>query len=257
MSVSSLVKKSQQLISDNAPTLLTGIAVVGTVATGVLAARAGFKAGYMTGVGEATGGTPEKPSERRKLIAKTTWHLYLPSAISGVGTLTAVVAANKINANRLAGLAAAYTITDKAFSDYKDKVVETIGEKKEQTIHDSAVKDRVDASEGKSSLVIINGNDVLCYDVFSDRYFQGSMEGLKKAQNDTNYELNKSLYVNLSDFYRRVGLPSTKFSDEIGWNNDEQVELHYTTVMTPDGRPALGFTFHVEPVRGRYRDRNA
>jgi hypothetical protein len=251
MSVSSIVRKSQQVISDNSPAILTGAAFAGAVVTTILAGRAGYKAGYSVALEEVNGVEQnESQKDRRKRIAKQTYRLYLPSAITGVGTLSSIVAANKIGTNRTAALAAAYTITDRAFTEYKAKVVETLGEKKEQIeIQDKIMQDRVDASGDRASLVVISNNDVLCYDAFTDRYFQSSMEKLKKAQNDTNYEILHSFYVSLSEFYNKVGLPPTKFSDEIGWNSDNLLELHFSSVMTPDDKPALAFNFHVDPIR--------
>jgi hypothetical protein len=266
MSIETLARRSKQFISDNAPTILTVAALGGTVASTVLAARAGFKAGYKIAYDDYTrlGVIPEdqqirlksgivdpmKGNDRRKHIAKQTWKLYLPSAITGVGTLTSIATANRVNMNRTAALAAAYTITDKAFSEYKDKVKETIGEKKEDEIHTKIMQDRVNESGEKAGLVMIGSNDVLCYDAYTDRYFQSSMEKLKKAENDTNHEIIHNLYVSLSEFYQRVGLPPTSFSDEVGWDSDNLVELRFSSVMTPDDRPALAFTFHVDPVRG-------
>lgn len=252
MSVSSIVRKSQQVISDNSPAILTGAAFAGAVVTTILAGRAGYKAGYSVAMEDAAPGIHEVEAQkdRRKRIAKQTYKLYLPSAITGVGTLSSIVAANRIGTNRTAALAAAYTITDRAFTEYKSKVVETLGEKKEQTeIQDKLMQDKVDATGDRSSLVVIGNNDVLCYDAFTDRYFQSNIEKLKKAQNDTNYEILHSFYVSLSEFYSKVGLPPTKFSDEIGWNSDNLLELHFSSVMTPDDKPALAFTFHVDPIR--------
>lgn len=257
MNINALARRGKQVFSDNSPAILTITGVAGTVATALLAARAGFRAGYQTALDDATSeadATESKPlvkSERRRKVAKDTWKLYLPSAVTGVGTITAIAAANRIGTNRTAAIAAAYTITDRAFGEYKAKVVETLGEKKEKTeIEDKIMQDRVNATGERAALVVISNNDVLCYDAFSDRYFQSNMENLKKAQNDTNYEIINNLYVSLTEFYSKVGLPPTGFSDDVGWNSDNLLELHFSSVMTPDDRPALAFTFHVEPIRG-------
>ena len=72
----------------------------------------------------------------------------------------------------------------------------------------------------------------------------------EKTSVDTGtLEILNNLYVSLSEFYDRVGLPHTKFSDEIGWNSDNLLELHFSSVVTPDQRPALAFSFHVDPIR--------
>jgi len=255
MSIATIARRSQKVLSDHSPAILTGAAIAGTIVTAIFAGRAGYKAGYSVALDEATGGTKanESDKDRRVRIAKDTWKLYLPSAVTGVGTIAAVAAANRINTNRAAALAAAYTITDRAFSEYKSKVVETIGEKKQTEIQDKILQDRMDESGERSALVMIGSNNVLCYDAFSDRYFQSSMEDIKKAQNDTNYELLHNMYVSLSEFYSRLGLPSTGYSDELGWTSDNKVDLHFSSTMTPDERPALSFTFHVDPIRNYHK----
>lgn len=247
-----MVRRGQQFVSDNAPVILTATAIAGTVVTTVFAAKAGYQAGYEVALDEATGGVKDDESkkDRQIRIAKKTWKLYLPSAVSGVGTIAAIATANKINTSRTAALAAAYTITDKAFTEYKDKVKETVGDKKETEIQDKIAQDRVNATSQSAGLVVIGDNDVLCYDMYSDRYFPSSMEKIKKAVNDTNHEIINSFYVSLTEFYTRVGLPATGFSDDIGWNSDNLMDVHFSSVMTPDDRPALAFRFHVDPIRG-------
>jgi hypothetical protein len=244
MNISRMAQRTKQVISNNAPAILSGVAIAGTVVTGVLAGRAGYKAGYSVALDEATGGVPEADAtvaDRRKRLAKQTWKLYITPAVAGVGTVAAIATGTKISTNRTAALAAAYTIVDKSFGEYK-----------ETEVRDKIMQDRV-AEDQRSTLVVIGNNDVLCYDAFSDRYFQSNMEALKKAQNDTNYEIMHNLYVSLSEFYERIGLPKTSFSDEIGWNKDYLVELEFSSVMTPDQRPALGFTFRVNPRTKFYK----
>lgn len=252
MSIATLTRRSQQVLSDNSPAILTGFGIVGTVATAVLVGRAAYKAGYSVAVEETIGGVKadETKVDRAKRIGKGTWKLYLPSAVTGVGTIAAIAASNRVSTGRTAALAAAYTLTDKAFGEYKAKVVETIGEKKEQVdIRDKIAQDRVNETGDRGSLVVLGGQDVLCYDVMTDRYFNSTMEKLKKAQNDTNYQILHNMYVSLSEFYDKVGLPHTGFSDDVGWNSDNLLELHFSTAISPDDKPVLTFTFHVDPVR--------
>lgn len=247
--VGRMVRNARKIVSDNSPVILTGVGIVGVIATGVLSAKAGYSAGYKMSNSDLENGYPTERKVRAKQVARMTWKLYLPSAVTGVGTIASIAAANKIGTNRAAALAAAYTITDKAFTEYKSKVVETIGEKKEQAVRDEIMKDRVKNDE-RPSLIVAENADVICYDAYTDRYFKSTMEKLKKAQNDTNYEILHNMYVSLSEFYARVGLEKTAFSDEVGWTSDHLLELHFTSCMTPDDKPALAFTFHAAPIRG-------
>lgn len=261
MNVSSLVRRLRKNLKDNSPAILTGVGIAGCITTGALAGRAGYKAGYDMAKYDAYAThdssvgfeVDDDRKSRAKLVAKRTWKLYLPSAVTGVGTIASIAAVNRIGTNRATVLAAAYTIADKAFVDYQNKVVETIGEKKESAIQDAVAQDRVTATGDRSSLIVVENSDILCYDKYTDRLFNSSMEKLKKAQNDTNYEILHNMYVSLSEFYERVGLPKTQLSDEIGWSSDNLLELNFTSCLTPDGRTALAYDFHVEPIRKYWR----
>lgn len=253
-----IVRTVKKFTSDNKPTILTGVGIAGTAVTGVLAAKAGYSAGYKQSLADqvTTPGYWDDKTRKDRIthVAKETWKLYLPSAVTGVGTIASIAAANKISTNRAAAMAAAYTITDKAFTEYKAKVVETIGEKKETVIRDKIAQEKVDRNSDGAGTLIIGDGQVLCYDVYSDRWFDSTMEDLKKAQNDTNYEILHNMYVSLSEFYSRIGLSPTPYSDEVGWTSDEMLELHFTTCMHPKRKvPAISFTFHAQPIRKFWR----
>ena len=79
------------------------------------------------------------------------------------------------------------------------------------------------------------------------------METLKKAQNDTNYQVLNDVYASLGDFYSRVGLARTSISEEVGWNSNKLLELEFSTTMSEDGRPCISIGFHVDPVRNYHK----
>lgn len=256
MSISTTLQRTKKLLSDNSPALLASAGIAGTVAVAILSGHAGYRAGYSVGTDEAVVGVKKEETKKnyRVRIAKQTWKLYIPAAVTGVGTVTAIAMSNRISTGRTAALAAAYTITDRAFSEYQAKAVEVLGEKKEQTdIRDKIAQDQINSTGDRGSLVVLGSGEVLCYDPFTDRYFNSTMEKLKKAMNDTNYQIINNMYVSLSEFYDKIGLPKTAVSDELGWNSDNLLDLHFSTVMTPDDKPALSYTFHVTPFRDYYK----
>jgi hypothetical protein len=61
------------------------------------------------------------------------------------------------------------------------------------------------------------------------------------------------MYASLSDFYHLIGLPSTSFSDEVGWTSDKLLELEISTVLSEDERPCLSIGFNVAPIRNYYK----
>lgn len=257
MNFNDLITRATKLASDNSPAILTGIGVAGTLTTALLAGKAGFKAEQILEremddrIHEAGSATRVEPISPREMF-DLTWKLFIPAAGAAVSSIACIILANRLGTRRAAALAATYAITEKAFVEYREKVVEKFGEKKEQTVRDEIAQDRV-TNNPLSSTIIIGEGSVLCYETFTGRYFLSSMEELKKAQNDTNYTVLNDYYASLSDFYSKINLPRTQVSDEFGWNSDKLLELEFSTVLSEDGRPCLAVSYAVSPIRDYYR----
>lgn len=254
MTLSNLAKKAEKLIADNSTVILTAVAVTGTITTAVLAGRASFRAAEILDLenyNRELSDIPEPMDIREKV--DLTWKLYVPAIGTGALTIACIVGANRIGTRRAAAMAAAYSLSEKAFVEYKDKVIEKMGETKEQKVRDAIAQDRVDASPVSSREVIITGGgDVLCYDSITGRYFESNVETLRKAQNDINHQIMSSMYATLHEFYNLIGLPSTLYSSEVGWNNDNLLELEFSTVLSEDGKPCLSVEYRTYPIRGYY-----
>lgn len=262
MSISAMASQVTKFASDNSPIILTSVGVVGAVTTAVLAATGGFKASlYLDEVRRErleaqlqTATRVDLPDFKEK--AKLTWMYYAPAAGTTVLTCGAIIAAHQIGMRRTAAVAAAFTLSERAMAEYRDKVVEHFGEKKEQKVRDSIVQDRVTQSPVPSSLVVVNGSKALCFDYWSARYFTSSMEDLKHAQNALNHTILSKSFDNtasLTDFYNLIGLEPTQNSDDLGWNVDKLLELEFTSCLSPDQEPAIAIKFRVEPMRDYFR----
>lgn len=253
MNWTNIVGRTSRIISDNSPAILTGLAVAGTVMTAYLTGRATFKAAEIIHEDEARGGTAGDRRQRIKERTTLVWKLYLPAASSAVATIAFIIAANRIGTRRATALAAAYAISERAFEQYKDKVVEKIGSRKERSYRDEIAQEHVTRNPPPENLVWDESGSVLCCDLFTGRYFLSDMESLRRAANDVNHQVNNDYYASLSDFYDRVGLEKTSMSDDFGWNSDKLLELDFSTAMTPSGKPCLTFDFRVAPIRGYCR----
>ena len=151
-------------------------------------------------------------------------------------------------------MAAAYAIAERGFEEYREKIVEKLGERKEQAARDEIAQARVTKSPPPDDMVLLeDGLSVLCCDLFTGRYFLSDMETLRRAMNTINYQVNNDYYASLTDFYDQIGLPKTTMSDDFGWNADKLLELDFSTAMTPSGKPCLTFDFRVMPIRGYNR----
>lgn len=252
MTLMGIVSRAEKLAADNSPQILTAIGVAGTITTAVLTGKATYK--YMKTLGEEGYFDKDYKFERstKEHLGKA-WKLYIPPAAAGVLTVSSIILASQIGTRRTAAMAAAYAVSDRAFSEYKEEVKRKFGEAKEKAVRDDLAQHQVNQNPVETRQVIIAGGNVLCYEPYTDRYFHSDMESLKKAQNDLNYQVNNNYYASLSDFYDLVGLPRTETSDELGWNSDELLELDFSTTLASDGRPCLSFTYNAKPIRGYSR----
>jgi len=243
---SGLVARVTKFAADNSPAILTAIGVTGTIATAYLASKASFQASYKIFYEEQDRLGREMTT---KEVVRSTWKLYVPAAAMGCTTIACIIMANRIGTRRAAAMAAMVAISEKAFDEYKAKVVEKIGERKEQAVRDEIAQDRVTNNPPSREVVIMGGGDVLCHDMYSGRYFHSDMETIRKAQNDINGMVLNDMYASLSDFYYLIGLTKTGVSDEVGWNVDKQLDLKFSATMAENGRPCMTITFAVAPVR--------
>lgn len=230
-----LVTRASQVLKSNSPAILTALGVSGTITTAYLTGKASYRAA------QRLSEEPAWLSNREK--AELVWDLYVPAAFSGAFTIGCIVGATRISSKRAAAAYSIVTLSEKAFEEYREKVVEKLGERKEQEVRDEIAQSRVDSHPGGSAIVVGSGN-VLCCELFTMRYFQSDMESLRKAENNINAKLNQHDYATLDDFYYMVGLGFTSDSGSIGWQSDRLMSLDFTTTLTGDGKPCLAFGYN-------------
>lgn len=236
-----ILGEAQKTIKDNTPAILAGMGIAGVITTSYLAVRATFRATQVIVEDEFKSGTAATPRKRLEERAKLTWKLYIPTAISGAITIGAIAGATRIGSRRATALASAYSLSERAFSEYRGKVAEKFGEGKERALRDELAQDRVNNNPPKD--VVIATGQVLCCEAFTGRYFNCDMETLRRAENTINAKMVHSMYAYLDDFYDIVGLERTTMSDRIGWEVDRMLELRYSAVLH-NGRPCISFEYN-------------
>lgn len=237
-------------LSKNAPGILIGLAVV---SGGVAVYTA------ITATPKALQRIEQEKSEKRvdKLTpmqtVKAVWPYYIPTAASFVFAAGCAIGSQSIHAKRNAALAAAYKISETALVEYRDKVIETIGEKKEQTVRDKVAQEQINKNPVKQSEVVFTGKGTsLCLDPLSNRYFEGDIEVIRRAENKLNRQMLQSINsdVWLNEFYAEIGLDGvdSHIGYKLGWNTDYPIDLDIRPGMTPDERPCLVIG-HYNPPR--------
>lgn len=243
--VTKIIKNTKAVMSKHSPEILTAIGIAGMISSTVLAVKATPKALMLIEDARYEKGEDLTAIEKTKAC----WKCYIPAAVSGVTSAACLIGANSVNAKRNAALATAYKISETALTEYKEKVVETIGEKKEKTVRDKVAKGKVDKNPvSKNEIIITEKGNTLCYDAISGRYFKSDIEKIKKAANELNRRMLSEMYISLNEFYHSLGLHETSLGDNLGWNIDEGlIDLDFSSQIADDGTPCIVVDYLIAP----------
>ena len=169
--------------------------------------------------------------------------LYGPSVLLGALSITSILASNNILRKRNIALGAAYAALDKGFTKYRNNVIERFGEKVDKELKYGIKQQKVEEIEtdpetGKEKKVkktvdvvdpempspyarfFDEGNDFYEKDAESNLYF------LRAQQNFVNDKLKARGYMTLNDVYERIGIPTTKAGQVVGWIYDPENPNH-------------------------------
>lgn len=244
--VTNVLNRLQFTMVKHGPEILTGIGIAGMLTTTVLAVRATPKAIQL--LEEEAESKEDALTVPEKI--KTCWKCYIPAAVTGVTSIACLIGASSVNSKRNAALAAAYNISTAALSEYKDKVIETVGEKKERAIQDEIAKDKIEKNPVHTKEVIMTGRGkTLCYDGVFGRYFESDMDTIRRALNAINREIiHGDMYVSLNDFYDKIGIGPIPIGNELGWNVDDgEIDVDFSAQLTEDDRPCIVLRYNVAP----------
>lgn len=263
--MSKFIRGAKISISKHSPEILTGIGIAGMITTTFLAVRATPKALEL--IEEKKDELNNKKIEERldkngdlrdykeitKLkfpdLFKATWKCYIPAAVTSVVSIACLVGASSVHIKRNAVLATAYQLSETALTEYKEKVIETIGEKKEEVIRDKVNKDRIEKNPvSKNNVIITDKGNTLCYDHMSGRYFKSDIDKINKAVNVINNRILHDFYASLNDLYSELGLYTVSLGDKLGWNSDMGlIEVEFSSQLADDGTPCLVMDFNKAP----------
>jgi hypothetical protein len=153
-------------------------------------------------------------------------------------------------------------LSESAFSEYREKALDVVGEKKERVIRDKISEDQVKNNPISSTEVIVTGKgQTLCFDPLSSRYFYSSLEKINRACNKLNHEININPFdsgVTVNDFYDEIGLPGTMTGDDLHWNlHTGLIEIYPSAQIVEDyeeheGEPCLVLNYTNPPQYDSY-----
>ena len=244
-------------VEKHSPEILMGVGVVGVVATTVTACRATMKLNDILDecveTRDKIKSVQENPAYDDRYsdedaqkdltinyvqtgvkIAK----LYAPSVALGVFSVGCLLGSHNVMQKRNAALSAAYLTVDKSFKEYKQRVIDRVGEEVEKEIRygikAEEVVETVTDEDGNETTVtetvkMMNPNLYSDYARFFDEaspYWQKDPEYnlvfLKAQQQYANDLLRAKGRLFLNDVYDMLGIEKTKAGQIVGWVYDPE-----------------------------------
>lgn len=243
-------------LKKHSPEILVVGGVVGLVASGVMACKATTKLSAILDdskeqieLFDKVAANPEmvneeytvEDAEKDKKIVKVQTavkvaKLYAPSVAVGVVSIGAIFASNNIMRKRNVALGAAYATVDRAFKDYRNRVVDRFGEELDKELRynlkTKEVKETVEDENGKKKTVKRNIKymDSPMPSEFAVIYDDGCAGWTKDPEDNkffliqqqryANERLKRRGYLSLNEVYELLGFPSTKAGQVVGWLYD-------------------------------------
>lgn len=240
-------------LKKHSPEILVVGGVVGLVTSGVMACKATTKLSAILDdskeqieLFDKVAANPEmvkeeytvEDAEKDKKIVKVQTavkvaKLYAPSIAVGVVSIGAIFASNNIMRKRNVALGAAYATVDRAFKDYRNRVVDRFGEELDKELRynlkTKEVKETVEDENGKKKTVKRNIKymDSPTPSEFAVIYDDGCAGWTKDPEDNkffliqqqryANERLKRRGYLSLNEVYELLGFPSTKAGQVVGW----------------------------------------
>ncbi len=150
--------------------------------------------------------------------------LYGPSVLVGAVSVAALTGSHIQLTKRNAALTATLTLVSKAYDDYRIRVQEEIGEKRELDIHRAMKKEEVEIDGKKKVVKVCDPNGLSPYARFFDETadnWQRNAEMnhifLNCQQNYANHLLRARGHVFLNEIYDNLGVPRSQAGQVVGW----------------------------------------
>lgn len=242
------LKKTGSKLKKSSPTILTVIASVGVVATGVLSAKAAPKALKLIEEGkEKEDMTDISKIEVVAIDIKYGWKPFIPAVAAGISTIACIFGANILNKKQQAAITSAYMMLESQYRDYRKKVIERHGEEEDKEIISSIVSEKIE----NTVLRPMNENDEVLtfYEEHHDSFFEMTMADFVAAVHDLNRRLIKNGFATLNEFYELLGIEELNSGDVLGWSWDDYCdqmgEMPWIDIGFDDAKLEDGFQYKV------------
>lgn len=252
--------------SKNSPAIMTGLAVVGVIASVVSTYKSAPKCKEILDhhKKEMERVDMQDKEKKRKITGQTVKELVphiAPAAVMSGATIACILGSHSVSNRRIAAISAAYSMSEKAVKDLNAKMVETLGQNKTRAIKDAIVKDKVDKDPIDKSKIIMTPRtgEHLCKDLYSGRMFYSNAQAINQAINRLSHRIRTEMYISLNDLYDELSnpnLPRIPLGDDVGWNIDDVIDgdlpITITSVLTENQEPCLCLDYDAQ-LRSDFR----
>lgn len=252
INVRSLIRSGSRLISKHSPEILGAAGLGLSVASVIYAIRDTPKAYEQIAIFEEEVERPLTPKEKFDV----SWRVFIPTGVTLFSSVVMVVSALTIQNKRLQAMAAFAGAAAETIRHYDNTLAEELGEQAAEKI--KAKTAERSAADLDFEDVLDAGGDTLFYDEQSGRYFTADFQSVRAAVNDLNHDLMSWNWVSLNDLYSRIGLPTIRMGDNMGWDSDELIELRFRPLLSTNGTQYIQLGHVVQPKPDdSYRSRNS
>ena len=240
-------------LTKHSPEILTGLGVIGMITTTVMAVKATPKALRMI--------EKEEYERKEKLTpietVKVAWKPYVPAAITGVVSVGCIIGASSVNARRQAALLTAYQVTSTALNEYKDKVIETVGEEKAKEIRDKIVESKqereVTNPDKPTRVCLPDSTNALFWEPISNQYLRSSKNLIGEAVNYLNGRMidGQEMYMSFDEFLDELDLrPMPVLGSSTGWTVERRIDICFELDESDRGEPCWKICYIQPPEYG-------
>ena len=248
--VSVRMAKQVLLAKKYSPAIMFGAGLAGAVTSTVMACQATLKIEDVISDAEkrraeidaGTTRFPERYTEKdrerdlaknRVLLVRDLTKLYAPAVGVGLVSVALLTGSHVVLTKRHAAVTAAYAVLDQGFREYRERVVNELGEDKDREFrYGSQAKEIVEEGEHGHEVktvqrIAANGKSIYArpFDELNKNWSKHPNDNrifVQVQQQWANDRLNAYGYLLLNDVYRSLGMEDTKEGCVVGWVKDKK-----------------------------------
>ena len=216
------MSKISLFLKKNSPAILVGFGVASMTTSIIFAIKDTPKALQLKKDAEY-----EKKRKLTKMeTLKVCGRCYIPTVTFAVLSAGCSIAAHSMHVKRRAAMATAYALTENAFKEYKDQVIETVGKNKEKDICGNIAKKNAEKTLTNDISQAYNTGlgETLFLDNLTKRTFFSNEQNVLSAINKANEAIIQSGSISLNDYCDFMQIPRLYIEkdgvdgDSVGWN---------------------------------------